>query len=94
VLIYLKTLQAVRMGLAGSLLAFVFLQLMILGLIGSLVTAVLLSPQDLNTKLYILLAVFAAIFLIPFAFVLFIFSEQVWYKLSGAEKMVNEIKNQ
>ena len=89
-LVYLKALQAVRKALAGGLLFFVLIQLMIFGLIGSVVTLVLLGPQDVTTKLSILFVIFAALFLIPFLFLLAVFSEKTWFKISGAEKLIRE----
>ncbi|MBS1971312.1 MAG: hypothetical protein JSU04_13470 [Bdellovibrionales bacterium] len=92
VLAYLRALQVLRKSLAGSVLLFVFLQLMVVGFIGSIVVGVFLIPQDLEVRLWILLGVFGVFFLLPFVILLFIFSERVWYRLSGAEKMVAELR--
>jgi hypothetical protein len=92
VLTYLRALQIIRKSLAGSIFLFVFLQLMIVGLIGSIVVGVFLIPQDLEVRLWILLGVFGTFFLVPFTVLLFAFSERVWYRFSGAEKMVADLE--
>ena len=91
VLMYLKTLQVVRKSLAGSLFLFLFLQLMLVGFIGSLVVGVFLLPQETETKLWILFGVFFAFFILPLVSLLILFSERVWFRLSGAEKMVSDL---
>jgi hypothetical protein len=92
VLAYLRALQVLRKSLAGSVLLFVFLQLMVVGFIGSIVVGVFLIPQDLEVRLWILFGVFGFFFLLPFVILLFVFSERTWYKLSGAEKMVADLQ--
>ena len=91
VLIYLKTLQAMRRSLMVALVIFCFLQLMIFGFLGVVVTMIWLLPQDTNTKLYILLCFFGFIFLIPLMAVCFVLSERLWFRLSGVEKLLKEI---
>lgn len=91
VLVYLRTLQALRKGLAGSIFLFLFLQLMLFGFIGTIVIGVFLLPQETETKLWILFGVFGAFFALPFISLLVLFSERVWYKLSGAEQMVADL---
>ncbi|MES2802315.1 MAG: hypothetical protein V4654_07470 [Bdellovibrionota bacterium] len=90
VLIYLKTLQAMRRSLMVALIIFCILQLMVLGFLGAVATAIWLLPQDTNTKLYILLSFFAFLFIIPFVALCYIFSERLWFRLSGAEKLLKE----
>lgn len=91
VLTYLKTLQVFRKTLAGSLFLFLFLQLMLVGLVGALVVGVFLLPQDLETKLWILLGVFLLFFILPFVTLLILFSEKIWFQASGAEQMVSNL---
>lgn len=91
ILIYLKTLQAMRRSLMVAVVAFCFLQVMIFGFLGSVVTAVWLLPQDIDTKLYILLGFFAFMFVIPFIAICFFLSERMWFRLSGAEKLLKEV---
>lgn len=91
VLIYLKTLQAMRRSLMVSLIVFCFLQLMVFGFLGAVVTAIWLLPQDSNTKLLILLGFFAFLFIIPFVALCYFLSERLWFRISGAEKLLKEI---
>jgi hypothetical protein len=90
-LIYLKSLQVFRKTLAGSVLLFLFLQLMLVGFVGSLVAAIFLLPQDMETKLWILLGVFFTLFILPLISLLIVFSEKFWFRASGAEKMVSDL---
>lgn len=92
VLAYLRALQVLRASLAGSLALFLFVQLMLVGFIGSIVVGVFLIPQELETRLWILLGIFGFFFLVPLIILLFAFSEKVWYRLSGAEKMVADLR--
>jgi hypothetical protein len=92
ILAYLKALQVLRKSLAGSIFLFLFLQLMLVGFIGSIVVGVFLIPQDLEIRLWVLFGVFAFFFVVPMVVLLFVFSEKVWYKLSGAEKMVADLQ--
>jgi len=91
VLFYLKAVQGLRRGLAGSLAVFLFFQIMILSFVGAVVTGVLLLPHDQNTKLLILFGVFAFSFGVPFVCLLVLFSEKIWFQVSGAEKMVKDL---
>ncbi|AZZ38137.1 hypothetical protein CIK05_15450 [Bdellovibrio sp. qaytius] len=91
VLIYLKALQAMRRSMLIAVMVFCFLQLMIFGFLGTVATAIWLMPQDTNTKLYYLLGFFAFIFTVPFVALCFIFSEKLWFRISGAEKLLKEV---
>src|SRR4051794_40398000 len=54
ILLYLKTLQAVRRSLAGVIAFFCVLHLMAIGLVGTIVAGVFLYPTEPETKLWIL----------------------------------------
>lgn len=91
-LVYMKTLQAMRKSLIVALLVFFILQLMVLGFFGAAVTAIWLYPTpDLETKLYILLAFFGALFLIPALGLIVFFSDRMWYHLSGSQKIMQDL---
>lgn len=92
VLAYLRALQVLRASLAGSIALFFFLQLMLVGFVGTIVVGVFLIPQELETRLWILFGVFGVFFLLPLCILLFAFSEKVWYRMSGAEKMVADLQ--
>jgi hypothetical protein len=92
-LIYLRFLQGVRQTLRGAIAIFVVLQLMVMGFIGCIVSGVLLIPINTETKLWIFFGLSAAFFVIPLAFLLFVFSEKLWFKMSGAQEIVNQSIN-
>lgn len=90
-LIYLKTLQAMRRSLLLAILVFCFLQIMIFSFFGLSITAIWLLPtQDLNTKLYILLGFFGFLFVVPALGFVYLLSERFWFRLSGAEQMLKD----
>lgn len=91
VLIYLKTLQAMRRSLLAAVMVFCFLQIMIFGFLGTVVTAIWLTPEDTNTKLYYLLSFFALIFFVPFFVLCIALSERLWFRASGVEKLLKEL---
>lgn len=91
VLIYLKTLQAMRRSIAVGLIVFCILQFMVFGFLGLVVTSIWLLPQDTDAKLFILLGFFAFIFFVPFIVLCYILSERVWFRISGAEKLLKDV---
>lgn len=90
ILFYLKALRAVRGGTLGALIVFLFLQTMMLSFLGLVTVGVFLTIEDQHTRLMILLGVFGTLFIVPFIGVAALFSEKLWYRASGAEKMVEE----
>jgi hypothetical protein len=88
---YINALQGVRRVLLAALLGFFVLQTIVFAGIGALVTGVLLLNLDPRTTLIVLCSVFTAAFLIPVIALAILFSERFWYKMSGAEKMVEEL---
>lgn len=91
---YLQVLQASRRMLVLTLAGFIVLQTMILAGFGALVTGMLLWDHDLQGKLQILFGVFMGMTVLPFLALLILASERVWYKASGAEKMVNGLSRE
>jgi uncharacterized membrane protein len=79
------------MALIATLVGFFFLQLMILSLVGLLVTGVLLSNYDFRVKMEILFCLFAVLFSLPFLVLIIILSERLWFRASGAEKLVQSV---
>jgi hypothetical protein len=94
VLIYLKSLQAIRRGVAGSLLVFLFLQTMILGLVGTSVAVVFLAVEDGTHRLWALLGIFAVLFIVPLLTICYLMSERAWFRLSGAGPLVEQLSKQ
>lgn len=89
---YLRAVNGSRRFLIGALAAFVLLQFMVLAGFGALVTGFMLWEADQTLKLQILFAIFLGMFGIPALLIVFLFSEKLWYKASGAEKLVNAIR--
>ena len=90
-LIYLKTLQAVRKSLLFAFMLFLTLQLMMLGFVGLVASGVWLLPlEDQSQRLWILFAVFAAFFTIPLIGLFVLFNEKNWLKISGAENLLTQ----
>lgn len=89
--VYMKVLQGVRMSLVGVIAAIIALQLLGLGFAMMASASVFLSPWDLETKLWVIFGIGAGLFTLPFLVLAIIFSERLWYKVSGAERMVDEL---
>jgi hypothetical protein len=92
VVAYMKTLQGTRYALMGALAAFCILQIMALSLLAAIACGVWLLDLETDTKLQILLGCFGALFALPFLGLIVLFSERLWYKASGAQKMVDELR--
>jgi hypothetical protein len=92
VLAYLKMLQGSRRVLMVALAAFLILQLMLLSLVGALVSGFMLWDTDFQFKMQVLFGMFLALFALPFIGLLILFSERLWYKASGAQKMVEDLQ--
>ncbi|MES3037064.1 MAG: hypothetical protein V4736_04080 [Bdellovibrionota bacterium] len=89
ILVYLKTLQVVRKSLLTFVAIFFLLQLMVLGFAGVIVTGAMLSPLELETKLWILFGASGALFLIPLVFLMILLSDKFWFHASGAKNLLN-----
>ena len=91
VLTYLKTLKVIRQSLLAAVLLLVTLQLMVMGFVGVMVAGIWLYPsEDLQTKLWILFGLSLTLFLIPGVGLFLFFSEKMWLRISGAEKLLSE----
>lgn len=89
-LVYLKTLQAVRRSLIAVIAVFFILQLMVIGFVGTVITALWLWPTDLEVKLYTSLGIFGTFFLLPLIGLCLGFSERTWFKASRAEELLKK----
>jgi hypothetical protein len=92
-LAYLRALQSTRRVLIVGLAAFLVVQMMMLAFVGAVVCGVMLWDADMHLKLEVLCGVFVAMFALPFVALIILFSESVWFKASGAEKMVDDLRN-
>ena len=90
VLLYLKALQVARKSLLAAFILYFMLQLMVFGFIGAAVSGVWLLPlENSETRLWILLSFFLFLFLIPLIILIISFSEKMWLKASGADKLLH-----
>lgn len=94
VIAYLHALQGTRHFLIAMLLGFFAFHFIVLAGVGALVTGLLLFDIELHTILVLLFCIFSAMFFIPVGFLCLAFSERAWYKFSGAEKMVEDLKKE
>ena len=94
VIFYLKFLNGTRHALILTLIGILVLQVIVLAGIGALVTGVWLLDLDTNTKLWILFGTFSTIFLLPVLGAAFALNERVWYKATGANKLVEDLLEQ
>lgn len=91
-LAYLRALQGTRRVMVAVLLAFLMLQFMVLAAFGALITGIMLWDADQHFKLQILFAAFLGIAGLPALVLSVLFSERLWYKISGAEKLVENVR--
>lgn len=88
---YLRALRATRLSVIALLAAFVVLQLMILSGIGALVTGFFLWDHEFKAKIEILFWIFAGTFTVPAVLLCFLMSEYLWFRLSGARKLMDDL---
>jgi hypothetical protein len=88
---YLKVLQGARWSLMGVVSLFAMIQFMCLGLAVMLAAGVFLSPWEMDQKLWAALGVGAFLFIIPAIVMMILFSQRLWYRVSGASKMVDKV---
>jgi hypothetical protein len=89
---YLRAVNGSRRLLIGVLVAFILLQSMVLAGFGALITGFMLWEADQTLKLQVLFTIFMGMFTIPALMLFILFSEKLWYKASGAEKLVNDLR--
>jgi hypothetical protein len=92
VIAYLHALQGTRRVLAFVVAAVFIFQAVVLAGFGVLVTGMMLMELNPRTMLWVLFGVFTAMFLVPVLAIIFTLNERVWYKFSGAEKMVEDLR--
>lgn len=92
VIAYLKVLQGSRRALAALFIGVFILQLMILSFVAAVICGVWLLDYETTTKLWILFGVFSGFFALPALAIFIALNERVWYKASGAAKIVEEIR--
>jgi hypothetical protein len=89
-LLYLKSLQAARKGIIFAVIVFCLLQSIVLGLFGTMITLIFLYPEDDHLKILVMLGFLLVMFLFPLFVLIYLLSDRRWYKISGAEKILND----
>lgn len=92
VLIYLRVLHTARHGLMAAVAVLLFFQLMIMTLCGAVVSALWLWDTDPQTRLMVLFGICSALFTLSVAALTALFSQKLWYKASGAQDMVENLR--
>jgi hypothetical protein len=90
-LAYLRAVQGSRRALMLALAAFLLLQTMLLAGFGALVTGFMIWDTDPAFKWPLLFGIFLGMFALPALALVVLFSERLWYRASGAKKMVDSL---
>lgn len=91
VIAYLRALQGTRRILILAILGFFIFHMIVLAGFGALVSGLFLLDYEPKTVLQILFGICLSLFVIPLLLIAIALSERVWYKFSGAEKMVEDL---
>jgi hypothetical protein len=91
--IYLKALQVSRKSLLGLFIFGFIFQMMVLGFVGASVTGILLLPEDLTTKLWIMFGLFSITFIVPFIVIIISLSEKFWFRAGDVKKLISEVES-
>lgn len=89
--VYLRALRATRLGVLAFLAVFLVLQLMMLSAVGAIVTGMYLWEHDFQEKMEILFWIFAGTFTVPALLLAVLMSEFLWFRISGAKKLMDSI---
>ena len=91
VIAYIKALQGTRRALVFAVLALFIFQSIVIAGFAAFVTGMFLLELERRTMLWILFGVFLAMFLVPVLAIAVALNERVWYRVSGAKKMVDDL---
>lgn len=93
-LAFLKALQVVRKSFLGIFFMITLFQLMVIGFVGSVYGLIFIWPElEPSTRLYILFGTSLMFFLVPFSIFMLLLSDKIWFRASGAEKMLKGISD-
>ena len=92
VVAYIHALQGVRFTVMGLIAAFFIFHGILFAGFGALITGMMLLDLEQRKMLQILFGVFLTMFLIPTVLIAVGLSERLWYKASGARKMVDNLR--
>jgi hypothetical protein len=90
-LVYLRSVESARKIFLACLLGFFLLQLVVVAGVGAVVTGLWLWDYDLHAKLQLVFGLCLACFVLPVLLLGIAFSERLWYRFSGSEKMVADL---
>lgn len=93
VLAYLRGLQAAKRGLSAVVLVLMLMQTAVIGVTGILISAVFLYTKDECLRLWLVLGIFALLGICSLLAIGYLLSDRLWYRLSGANNLVNELSN-
>lgn len=88
---YLRVMQGLRIGTLGLVSFIIVIQMFTFGLALMGGAAIFLTNWPLESKIQAIFILGGCLFALPFLGLLILFSERLWYKASGAQKMVNDI---
>lgn len=91
VLAYLKALQVGRRAFLVAVLCIMFLQLTVFAGVGALITGILLWDADFQFKMEVLFWICIGALVVPGVLIGILLSERLWYRFSGAEKMLQDL---
>jgi hypothetical protein len=91
--VYLRAIRATRWSVIGLLASFLILQLMMMSLVGALVTGIYLWDHDFQHKIEILFWIFAGCFLLPAIVLSVLMSERLWFRISGAKRLMDDLSS-
>lgn len=94
VIAYLHALQGTRYAVMGVLGAFFVFHAILFAGFGALITGMMLLDLDTRTMLWVLFGIFSSVFFVPVLAIAIGLSERLWYKASGAEKMVDDLRGE
>ena len=94
VLFYLKTLNVTRKTLFVVIAATLVLHVFVLALVGTVVTGTLLLIDDWRNAVWLLFIMFSIVSTAMVASTCFLFSQRLWYRMSGAKGMVENLEKE
>lgn len=88
---YLRFLRALRLMFIVTVGAFLTLQLMVLAGVGMVITGVMNTAHPTEYKMEILFWIFSGAFAVPALLLLILMSERLWFNLSGAARLMDDL---
>lgn len=89
--VYLLALRALRLSMLACLGFFMLIQLLFFSAIFALGALIYLLPWSFEAKVYLVLTLSALILSVIGGLFFYLFSERLWLKASGADKMIESL---